>query len=231
MRYQRSLTLILGLLLNWCVADADEELRDDQDAFDLPQLVAVQGREHYFVSGITMSGGYLPVDSFNKSLTLGIGYTYYLNDYLAWEIVNANYAFNQETDLKHDLQSQFNAEVERVGFSGILDYPTYYITTNMLYTPIYNKSLFFNQNVIHGETSFILGGGIVNYEHSGPKPLVSVGALFRYFTSPTTSMVLDVREHLYFDGETGMNGILAINLGFSFQLGRTPASQDVVSVR
>jgi outer membrane beta-barrel protein len=192
------------------------------EVYDLPQLVAVQGRPYYLSHGLTANIGYLPSDAFNKGYTVGGSYTYYFSDFVGWEVVHANYSINQETKLKRNLKKDFNAEVEAVGFGGVLDYIDYYATSNVVYTPLYNKSLLFNKTVVRGETSGLIGGGAAHFNSTGWKPMVTVGLMLRFFASARTSYVLDVRENVYFDKDTGANGMISMMVGFSYQLGAAP---------
>lgn len=76
--------------------------------------------------------------------------------------------------------------------------------------------------------SFLFGGGMVKFNATGTKPMISAGVILRYFLSKGTSFALDVREHIFFDEATGANGMLAITGGFSFQLG-TPKGETPVA--
>ncbi len=192
------------------------------DVYDLPELVAVQNRTYFLTHGLTAQVGALPTDAFNKAVTVGGSYTTYFRDYLGWEIINFNYAFNHETDLKKDLFRNFRAEVVNVGFGGVLDYVDYYVTTGLHYTPLYNKSLLFNRKVVRSETSLVVGAGGAKFHATGWRPVLSVGALFRFFTSANKSIVFDIREHGYFEQDRGIQGLFAISVGYTWQLGKAP---------
>ncbi len=192
------------------------------DIYDLPELVAVQNRIYFLTHGLTAQVGVLPTDAFNKAVTVGGSYTTYFRDYLGWEIINFNYAFNRETELKQDLFRNFRAEVVNVGFGGVLDYVDYYVTTGIHYTPLYNKSLLFNRKVVRSETSFVIGGGGAKFHATGWRPVLSFGALFRFFTSVNQSLVFDIREHGYFEKDRGVQGLFAIGVGYTWQLGSAP---------
>ncbi len=188
----------------------------DTDVYDLPKTVAIQNRQYYVNHGLTFQAGYLPFDSFNKSILLGASYTYFFSDFFGWEIVNANYAINQDTGLKADLLDNFNAEVD-----GILDFPTYYLTTNIVYTPLYNKSLLFNQSVVQGDLSFVFGGGLINYDFAGIGGMAQLGFILRFFTDADESLKFDFRTVIPFGADQRVN--ISIIVGYSFQLGSPPA--------
>ena len=82
--------------------------------YDLPDLVAIQDRDYYLSHDLTFNVGWLPSDAFNKYAVGGVSYTYFLEDYMAWEVVNVQYAFLFETDLKGALEDNFPLEVENV---------------------------------------------------------------------------------------------------------------------
>lgn len=189
-----------------------EEIKSD--IFDVPKVVAVQNRKYYLNKGVTANLGYMPTDSFTKGLVLGGTYTHYFSDFTAWEVLNANYVVNISTDLQSQLQS-FGVQA-----SQIPDFMQYYVTSNIVYTPFYNKSLLFNKSVVWGETSFLAGAGVANYKKNGITPLISGGLNLRYFLSEGTSLKLDIREHVAFvGGNDGIQAILYIGLGYTFQLG------------
>lgn len=186
--------------------------------YDLPKVVAVQDRPYFNKHDLTFQAGWLPSDAFNKGFSAGVTYTYYFKDYLAWEVVNANYVVNQETSLKSEFEN-LNIDVESEGFGGVLDFMQYYATTNLIYTPFYNKSLLFNESVVHGNTSLVVGGGIAGFKETGTRAMFSGGILLKFFTSPTTSWKFDFRNNVYFEETLGAVYALSINLGYSFELG------------
>ncbi len=190
--------------------------------YDLPKVAAVQNRSYYLNHEFALQLGTLPSDAFNKGYLLGGVYTYYFSEYLGWEVANANYSVNAETSLKRDLVDNFGAQVQSQGFGGVLDYITYFVTTNLVYTPFYTKSLLFNRSVIHGELSFIAGAGAANFKNTGIKPLVSLGVGLRFFTSPSHSIKLDLRNNVYFESSLGAVNALSITAGYAWQLGKPP---------
>lgn len=206
--------LILLLLLPLPLFAAEPQ--DAKDLYELPKLVAVQNRQYYLNREFTSHVGYLPMDSFNKSIVLGASYTHYLSDFIGWEIANFNYCFNQDTGLKKQLLSSFNADTE-----GLLDYPDYYLTTNIIYTPLYNKSLLFNKTLVHGDLSFVFGGGLLKYHSQGNGGVVQGGVILRFFTKADQSLKFDVRTLIPM-GLASARVNLSIIVGYSFELGSPP---------
>ncbi len=74
-----------------------------QDIYTVPKLVAIQNRNYNVNQNLSVLLGYLPSDSFTKGITAGAAYTYYFSDFTAWEVLNAQYVFAQDTGLKRDL--------------------------------------------------------------------------------------------------------------------------------
>lgn len=209
------------LLLVFTFSPAISTAQDDpQDNFTIPKLVAVQDRQYNVNKNLSFLLGYLPDDAFTKAVTVGIGYTYYFTDFTAWEIVNANYAFQLDTGLKKDLE-QYLLQVQEDDLR-LLDFVEYYATTSLVYTPMYNKNLLFNKSVVYGETSLVIGAGVAKFTEAGILPLISGGLIFKYFISNSSSLKLDVRELVYFDQVKGMDGILDIKIGFDMMIGDTP---------
>lgn len=191
--------------------------------YDLPKVVAVQNRPYYLNHDLTFQLGALPSDPFNKGYLVGLSYTYFFAPYLAWEVVNANYSLNTETRLKNDIEDLGTIVVSK-GFDGALDYIQYYATTSVVYTPLYNKSLLFNEKVVHGETSFLLGTGLASFRSTGWRGLLMAGLSLRFFSSPSRSWKFDFRNNLYFEETLGPVNAWAFLVGYSIQLGADPSA-------
>jgi outer membrane beta-barrel protein len=200
---------------------ADKET--STDLYTTPKLVAVQNRSYNLNKNFSGLLGYLPSDAFTKAVTLGGAYTYYFSDFTGWEVLNANYAFKIDTGLKKDLLQFFNAQPEN---DRLLDFVEYYFTSNLVYTPLYNKNLLFNKEVVYGETSFVIGGGIGKFYQAGFQPIVGGGLIFKYFVSQSSSIKLDIRELVYFDSVKGTTGMLDLKVGYDILLGDTPRMKE-----
>ncbi len=193
-----------------------------QEFYDLPQIVAVQNRPYYLNQDLTFHFGTLPLDAFNKGYPIGWTYTHFFRDYLAWEVINLNYSFNDETKLKRALVEDFSVEIRNVGFEGVLDFPRWYALSSLVYTPMYMKNLLFNRSLVHGEVSFVGGLGAAKFAETGYRPLISVGAYIRLFSSERASWKVDLRNNIHIDETVGAVNMLSIMLGYSYQLGGRP---------
>ncbi|MBX9769432.1 MAG: outer membrane beta-barrel domain-containing protein [Bdellovibrionales bacterium] len=198
---------------------ADKEKKDETpDIYSIPKVVAVQNRTYPFIqNGLSFQVGYAPLDAFNKSLLLGVSYTYSLSEFTSWEVVNFVNCFNVETNLKSQLFSIANLETLGAN-TAFLDYANWLVTTGFIYTPFYNKSLLFNRSIVHSEFSFVLDAGTIRFQFAGNRPTFGGGLIMRFFLSPTSSLKFDFRNHLYFNDD-GMGNILGLIVGYHWQFG------------
>jgi outer membrane beta-barrel protein len=174
-----------------------------------PKVIAVQTRGFDLKDEITASAGYLPLDSFNRYLSYGGSYTHYYNPYEAWEVININKAINYSTGLQSQIEQSFN--ISAYPFNTL----DYYVTTNFVYTPFFNKSLFMNSSIIRGETALVVGTGIAKFD-GGFSNEADMGAIFRFFMGPSLSLKFDIRYHFYFAANTQNNMNLSAGLSYSF---------------
>lgn len=216
--------LILLFVTEFSFADTQKTVPGQY--YDLPKVVAVQNRSYYLNKDLSFSLGALPSDAFNKGYSAGVSYTHYFSDYIGWEVVNAALVVNSETNVKKDIQ-KFGLDVKNNQFSGILDFITYYALTSFVYTPLYNKSLLFNRDVVYGETSFVFGLGMANFDSAGPRFLVSGGLYVRFFTAPDRSWKFDFRNNVYFDEDVGAVNAFSIGVSYSIQLGDPPEKSSI----
>lgn len=191
----------------------------EEDIFAIPKTYAVQNRKFKLGSQYSAHFGYMPMDSFTKGIVLGGSYTKYFSDFTGWEVLNANYVFSYDTGLKKELIDQYNADPGEIP-----DFPEWYLTSNIVYTPIYNKNLFFNKSVIWGDITFVAGPGIGSFKNDGVKPLVNFGAVLRFFLDAQQSIKVDIRENLPFLS-TGVEPYLLISVGYTYQPETKPKTQ------
>src|SRR5947199_378459 len=113
--------LMIILLAVFCI-----EASARADVYDLPKVVAVQKRKYFLNDELAPQIAYLPLDALYKYLTLGVSYTHYFSDFAGWEVLNANYAFNQPTGLRDDIA---NSPVKIATRPQILEY---YASSNIV---------------------------------------------------------------------------------------------------
>lgn len=196
-----------------------------KDVFDLPKLSPVQNRQYYLDHGLAFQLGYMPLNSFNKGINAGASYTYFLSDFVAWEVLNANYVLNQDTALKTDLKKTFITDIDDQKTE--LDFIQYMLTTNIIYTPLYNKSLLFNKTNVYGEISFVFGGGIANFDSAGAVGLVDLGTILRFFTAADKSLKFDIRVLIPLGTEDRAQEVnMNLAIVYEIQLGSPPKEFD-----
>lgn len=170
----------------------------------------------------TASVGYLPSDAFNKGIVFGLGFTTFFNDVIGWEVFNAQYVMNIETSLKQELVENFADEIAQVGFEDRLDPIQYYVTSNLIFTPMYTKNLIFNNTTILNDLTFVLGGGVVGFTSTGIKPMLDTGFYFRFYLSEAASVKADLRANFFKDEGLGIGSFMSMILSFSYQIGEAP---------
>jgi outer membrane beta-barrel protein len=185
-------TTLSALAAFWLVgpnAYAQDEVDEEQVA-----SYAVQSRLFRLGGELTVAAGFLPVNAFNKGLTVGGSFTYHISNSWAWEVIHGAYVYKQlDTGLKKELLDNFNAKPTEIS---ALDYV---ISTNVLLKPFYGKLAVFNRRVIHLEVSVPFGAAFSRYINpQAYLPGVDAGLIFRIFVSPHVSFCLDVRDYVFF---------------------------------
>jgi outer membrane beta-barrel protein len=204
---------VLSVMLGGTSAWANS---DSRDVFDLPQAVAIQGRENVIDQSLALNVGHIPTDSFNRGFPVSLAYTYYFKPYLGWEVVHFAYNFNQETKLKSDFLA-LNVTVENIGFGGVLDHPKNIVSTGLVYTPLYSKSLLFNRTLVFSETSLYAGAGSLVLNKVGHTPMLALGIQGRLYLSPKSAFRWYLREYVFKDLNLGVTLMTDIGIGLEFQ--------------
>lgn len=184
----------------------------------VPSVVAVQKRTYNLTNELTLQGGYVPLDSFTRYFSAGVSFTHFFTDFWGWEVVNAHYTATIPSGLEQELKNKYGALPENE-----FDILNYYFSTNLVWTPLYMKSLFFDSSIAYGETSFTIGPVLSKFEKGNFIPGVNFGVLFRYLLGESTSLKVDIREHIYLRGDTKQN--LMFIFGFAYNFG-TPGPRE-----
>lgn len=216
------LLVLLGLLGHICgsgwtayaaagelVAKSEKAEMRSESAGLRPQILAIQRRPYLLKKEIALNLSYLPLDNFTRYFSLGLSPTYYFNDYLGWEVVNANLAKANSTGLNEFIRSH-GAETDP------FDILQWYVTTNIIYTPIYMKNLFMNDSVVWGDLSFVGGYGISSFRDAKNVHVIDGGFFMRIFVAERWALRLDLRQFVYFSA--GINPNLSATVGVSYNL-------------
>ena len=155
--------------------------------------VVVQERLHDPTHEFNVSVGTLPLDAFTKGITVSGGYTLHFNHLIGWEILHGAYSFPVNTDLYDQLEI-FNLEPET------FEVLEWYVTSNVVYKPLYWKGAWRNRGLVRGEFLLLAGGALGSFTRSR-RPGVNVGAGVRLFASKLWSFRLDTR-YMWFFGES-----------------------------
>jgi hypothetical protein len=82
---------------------------------------------------------------------------------------------------------------------------------------VYNKNLLFNKSLVHGEISFLGGGGMASFKSGKSAPMAGGGLIFRFFMSDRWSWKFDNRVYYHFAEGMSTNYVLSINLGLAYE--------------
>jgi outer membrane beta-barrel protein len=212
---RRNLPIYLGLLtLTLTLAGASpafagQELDEEQVA-----TYAVQSRLFRLGGELNVAAGLLPINAFNKGLTIGGSFTYHFSNAWAWEVINGSYVYKQlDTGLKTELLENFDVQPTDIAALDLM------MSSSLVMKPFYGKLAVFNRRVIHAEVSVPFGitlGRYTNPQTYLPGP--NVGIIARVFMGPHTSLRIDVRENILFNHWATRNE-LHVSLGLSFAWG------------
>ncbi len=202
MRLIHAVTLILAVSTFSFVSLGDQ----DEDGL---KTLAVQNRQHTMTHEFSAWIGTLPLDAFKKGLTFTGAYTLHFNDLLAWEIGQFTYSQRIEAELMDELE---NLNVRATEFEVV----EYFITSSLVFKPVYGKMSLLNRTLIYGEVFFLLGGG---YGHLTltDRSVIDVGAGGRVYIGKYVSFRIDIRDYMFVNADDLHNELwiaLGICLGF-----------------
>lgn len=175
-----------------------------------PQTVAIQSRPYWLKHELSLGIGYWPLDHFNTYISGSATYAYYFNDYLAWELFNGQMMYSTSTGLETYLSRAYGAQPE--AFDVLLNT----MTSNLIYTPFYMKSVYSGNSIVWGDISFVLGGGMAQFVRNQSLGTIDYGIIFRFLLSPRWSAKIDLRGYHFAKEEIKPNLILGLNLAFNF---------------
>lgn len=181
-------------------------------------ISAVQNRIYDRSHEVSFRGGVMPNAAFFVNYPISGAYTYHLNQWLGWELVRASYYLNKPRALTQTLIDEYGVE------PGEFDYPTYAVQSALVVKPTYGKDSWFNKTVVHHQSYFTIGGGIVGYqrEYTYGAPTtdfawsIRAGVARKYFLSQNVSFTLELENHIAFKAETTEN-FLQLNAGLDFR--------------
>ena len=190
-------------------AFAGDDLDEEQVA-----TYAVQTRLFKLGGELNVAAGFLPINAFNKGLTVGGSFTYHFSTAWAWEVINGAYVYKQlDTGLKKELLENFDVQPTEIAAMDLL------MSTSLVLKPFYGKLAVWNRRLIHVSVSIPVGIALARYTNPQaylPGPLLGVDT--RVFLSPHTSLRIDVRDHLLFNHWNNRHE-LHVSLGLAYAWG------------
>jgi outer membrane beta-barrel protein len=214
---------LLGLLPAYAQLGLDDFEEDLLEEKIVPVTVAVQQRPQALYRELSGHLSYLPMDHFSHYLVLGGSFTHYFNDYFGWEVVNANYAQDQSTGLEDALVGRYGAVPET------FDIIEYFVTSNVVYTPLFMKHLFRQNQILWGDLSLIGGGGVTQLKERGMTNVINFGGSVRFFTDGNWVYKMDFRQMFFFSSAVRPN--IAITFALSYNFGKErPSSSPFAGV-
>jgi outer membrane beta-barrel protein len=189
-----------------------------QDDIDEEKVAAyaVQSRVFRLGGELTVAAGILPINAFNKGLTVGGSFTYHMSNSWAWEVIHGAYVYKQlDTGLKTELLENFSVQPTEIS---ALDFT---LSSNLVLTPLYGKLAVFNRRLIHLDVSLPFGVAMARYINPHPAYWVGpdVGIIFRVFVSPHVSFCLDVRDYVFLNNYWDTRNEVHVALGAAFAWG------------
>ena len=158
----------------------------------IPQKV-VQNRKAIDLYEWTVSAGSLPLDAFKKGITASAGLTLHYNHQWAWEAVQYTYSFEYKTALEDELR---RFQLESTPFERVESY----VTSNVVFKPLYWKGAWLNSAMSYGEF-FVLAGGGYGWLSLTSRPVVDGGMGIKLFHTNGLTTRLDVRWLTFFTAE------------------------------
>ncbi len=200
-----------------------------QDSDQQEKVHAIQERIYQKSHEFGIAAGYIPDEDFYEGFPVGAYYMFNFNEHFAWEVARAQWIFNNEKDLKNELENDFGVQ------SSELSEPKYSIYSHAVFTPFYGKDAVLNRGVVNRETYFLLGGGIVHYNNtdnfenssSETAPSLSFGVGQKFFIKENYALNLELRNITNFrEDDTEWRIYLGASFGFRFDLSPRKEKKD-----
>lgn len=198
---QPLIIFLFGSLSLFSVAWAKEE-KKPLNRLDAIEVEAVETAHALRSHEVSVAAGILPMDPYYVGFSFGGGYTYYLNDTIGWEVVNASYTFSVQKDLTTKLAEQ-GIRPETVERLQSL------VASSFVFVPYYGKSVFLKEYLQRTRTSVFIGPGFAS-TNLGSGVSAQVGLRMDTFVRDNLTWRLELREHLTIDGG---KSFFAFNLG------------------
>ncbi|HZN92305.1 MAG TPA: outer membrane beta-barrel domain-containing protein [Myxococcales bacterium] len=153
------------------------------------RVAAVQERVYRMNQELSLGIGTLPLDAFYKGFGPQVTYTFHFSDTFAWQIGRGMYSYPATTSLRQQLERDFG--VLPTAFEVV----QWMAGSDLVWSPIYGKTSFLNQQVLHFEAYASIGGTLIK-TNSQFRPALDLGVGVRVFSSKFVSYRLDVTNNV-----------------------------------
>jgi outer membrane beta-barrel protein len=151
------------------------------------KVAAVQERLFRMNQELALGIGTLPLDAFYKGFGPQVLYSVHFSDTFAVQ-GRGMYSYPAATSLRQQLERDFG--VLPTAFEVV----QWMVGADLVWSPIYGKTSFLNEQVLHFE-AFVLGGGSAIRMNNGFRGAVNLGLGVRVFSSKLISYRLDVTNN------------------------------------
>ena len=205
------LLILLGTLSVVCNAES---------VFDLPKPEPVMNKIFIGKNDLAISTGYFPMNSFSKYIMLGGSYTRFFDDTHGWEVINAQMALEQPTNLKSELIKSYPnvSGTARPTVADDFANLQYMVSSSYIYSPFYMKSLLFNRSQVHMRLSMLLGLGIAQFQIL-TSPLADAAIIQKFMFESGNAFSFEVRYLKFLSTESTVGSNFALNLGYVWSWG------------
>lgn len=153
--------------------------------------------------------GWYPWDPYYTGFGVSGGYSYYFNNKLAWEVVQATYTFSVEKALTAELADEYAVNPESI------DRLKYVVTSNILWTPVYGKFILGSNVIQYFRLSLISGVGFVSTSFNN-KWAIDLGVRAEIHVNPNFSWRIEARNALAIT--SGVKNYVVLGLGTGIYL-------------
>jgi outer membrane beta-barrel protein len=153
------------------------------------KVAAVQERLFRMNQELSLGIGTLPLDAFTKGIGPQVTYTFHFSDSFAWQIGRGMYSYPAATGLRQQLERDFG--VLPTAFPVV----QWMAGSDLIWSPIYGKTSFLNQSVLHFEAYALIGGSLIK-TNLAFRPALDLGVGVRLFSSKFISYRLDFTDNV-----------------------------------
>jgi hypothetical protein len=157
--------------------------------------VFVQAVETYInpnKNEIAFGVGLFPLDAYYNGFSGSLGYSHYMDNTLAWEVINVAMVFSVQKGLTSELANKYGVNpkaIEKLEFVG---------STGVVYTFNYGKSVLFKK-ILQYSRSSLLGGLAFVKTSENSKIAAMVGFRYDGHINESFSWRLEIRDNITLD--------------------------------